>query len=45
MKHVVWTEEAETQLLRLSSADAETVMRAVEILAERSVGFLAVRKR
>ncbi len=42
MKRVVWTEDAEAQLLRLPLEDAETALTAIETLAERSIGFVRV---
>ncbi len=42
MKRVVWTNEPEAQLLRLSPDDAEVALRAIETLAERNVGFVRV---
>jgi len=37
---LIWLESAELELLRLPPSEAESVMRAVESLAERGVGFV-----
>ncbi len=42
MRRVVWTDEAEAQLLRLAPTDADAIMRAIETLAERSIGFVRI---